>query len=119
LRSSRSSRRISPAPRQTPTPTPTHQPKPNPNPNPPTHQPNPKPTQALYDCYLKLGATLKMEHRQLLAWEMISQMSEHAAKEELVLYPAIRWVCACLCVWAGVKRFGWDVVLAGGLVVEC
>lgn len=28
-------------------------------------------TQALYDCYLKLGPILTLENKQLLAWEMI------------------------------------------------
>ncbi|KIZ00163.1 hypothetical protein MNEG_7797 [Monoraphidium neglectum] len=65
---------------------------------------------ALYDCYTKLGPGLSAENRQLLSWELIMCMSEHAAKEELVLYPAIRAVFGdmeadkCLQEHAQVKR---------------
>ncbi|GBF98624.1 hypothetical protein Rsub_10813 [Raphidocelis subcapitata] len=46
---------------------------------------------ALYDAYLK-ASMMTLDMRQLLAWELIMCMSEHAAKEELVLYPTIRSV---------------------------
>ncbi|GBG00673.1 hypothetical protein Rsub_13427, partial [Raphidocelis subcapitata] len=64
---------------------------------------------ALYDAYLKAGPSMTLDMRQLLAWELIMCMSEHAAKEELVLYPTIRSVLGeaaadrCLAEHAQVK----------------
>ncbi|KAI8466153.1 MAG: hypothetical protein J3K34DRAFT_524758 [Monoraphidium minutum] len=59
---------------------------------------------ALYDCYVRLGPVMAPEQRQMLAWAMISCMSEHAGKEELVLYPAIRRVLGdCLTVFGDIE----------------
>ena len=60
--------------------------------------------QAFYDTYIRLGPALPLESRQLLAWEIVMAMSEHAAKEELVLYPALRCAAFACVGWGGDTR---------------
>eukprot|EP00775_Hariotina_reticulata_P007151 gene7151-7366_t len=42
----------------------------------------------MYDAYR--APAVSLEHKQLLAWNMIMALSSHAAKEEMVLYPVVR-----------------------------
>lgn len=85
---------------------------------------------AMYEAYLLPGSD--PVQRQLLAWEMICEVSSHAAKEEMVLYPAVRAALGdavadrCLTEHAAVKselaRLDTMVVTDPGfdeLVVRC